>query len=447
MVLVKTLRGMASQIAQPIALAIGIDTPTACSCWRGETSTLWSEPTNWDNEIVPGMLEVALFDPIFNNPCDIDVDITNLGVQILAGHTAAITQGAASDITLGARGWNQSDGVFIGSSFPIVTSGDITINGGSYLATSGSITFTSGNLVNPFDIFQDNGGSVVFTGNGQRITGITTFSILVIDNGNPLAFFAIDDNITVEVLLDSQSCQWSLGGNTIFLEGDYIGTNSAASTPSDGVLEVSGTGAQEIFSNKVGGACNLPGGFVVNKPSGTLTLYDEISYYATSSTQGLKWIQGNIVYVAGVVIQAAGFSHSVDWPKGLAPTMPHLRFSFANSATTLRLLSDFEVGKKDDDGTGGGQLRINVFEFNCLGDFDHNRAFLCAVGDVLNVGGAFNWVNSSMNNISGQWFLNCVGPATADNCSFQDLNALGSTANLQATNSVDGGNNDGIDFI
>lgn len=412
--------------------------------WEGTISALYSVAGNWALGHVPLTTEVPLFTQDFINPCNIDIPVDVEGIDIQEGYTSTVTQNAGQSIVVGSASIFMSAGAFVSGDSAISVDSHVAIHAGTFTSTSDKLTIGVGNLIDSGSGFIDNGGEVLFDGNAQRITHTMTFATLTINNGNPNSGFLIDEDITVLTLLDSISCRWNLNDNDIFLEGDYIGTATGDSTPTDGALVVTGTGIQEIFNNKVGGVCKLPGGLRVNKTDGNVTLFDIIEYFADSDlNHGLQYVQGTVVYNTGVIIQPAGFNHTVEWVKGVAPTIPHIRFDFFNSLTNMILNSDFQVDKKDD--LNGGGLKINGNEFDCLGDFDHNRAFSATTNDVLNVGGNFHWINGSSNAITGQWFLNVVGNATADNVNVQDNNASGGNT-VEASNSIDSGNNDNWHF-
>ena len=142
--------------------------------WTGASSCNWSDGGNWSGGSganYPGgdsNSDTAAFSS-GSNPCTIDVAVNVAGITI-NGYTGVITQGSGNTIAVGASGWNQASGIFTGdnSGANVTITGNFTVSGFSYTATSGTTTVT-GNVSLENGTFFHNSGSFTCNGGAQTL--------------------------------------------------------------------------------------------------------------------------------------------------------------------------------------------------------------------------------------------------------------------------------------
>ncbi len=148
--------------------------PAATRTWDGGGVTNnWSEAANWSSDTVPIAGDTAVFDGTSIKDATIDVNVTVTTLNINAGYTGTISQGA-SDLT--AVIFTQSDGTFTGGSGTLDINGNIILSGGTFTASSGN-TFLAGNFTFQGGSFVANGGNFIFE------SGTANTSVEVVPNG------------------------------------------------------------------------------------------------------------------------------------------------------------------------------------------------------------------------------------------------------------------------
>jgi hypothetical protein len=109
--------------------------------WTGATGDgLWTTAGNWTDGLVPGASDVALFTSICGANCNVSIpsNLSVRGVSMAAGFPGTITQASGATITVGAAGWIQSGGTFVGSNAAVAMTEKFQLSGGTYTATSAS---------------------------------------------------------------------------------------------------------------------------------------------------------------------------------------------------------------------------------------------------------------------------------------------------------------------
>jgi hypothetical protein len=173
----------------------------------GGTTDNWSEPANWTCDQVPTSTENVFFTGLTSKNAVIDTPTTVRTIRIETGYKGTISQSEVFTLNGSASESLQADGNFIcggptvsfSSTFFVLNGGTfncgssdlsfpgnsrLTINGGTFVAPSGTMTLNANLLVNG-GVFDSNSGTVVFTGNQQlsvnRIGNSISFNNLVLN--------------------------------------------------------------------------------------------------------------------------------------------------------------------------------------------------------------------------------------------------------------------------
>lgn len=138
----------------------------------------WSTAGNWSGGAAPGASNVAVFDGSCSSNCSptVDVSISVKGVVMASSYVGTITQGSGNTITVGASGWSQRGGIFVGNNADL-TFNTFAINGGSFQSTStnfniGAVLAPNTNatytmVVGSTGTFTHNNGKLIFNGTAR----------------------------------------------------------------------------------------------------------------------------------------------------------------------------------------------------------------------------------------------------------------------------------------
>lgn len=130
--------------------------------WSGSGN--WSTGGNWLGGIAPGLNDIAVFNATSTNNSTIDTDISVDGISINSGYTGTITQGGGNSVTIGASGFTQSAGVFIGGDSIIDVNGSFSLNGGSFMTTSVNMSVSGNFILSSTGTFANPQGTLIFDG-------------------------------------------------------------------------------------------------------------------------------------------------------------------------------------------------------------------------------------------------------------------------------------------
>ena len=356
--------------------------------WTGLGGTNnWSEGANWSTGVAPGSADVAIFDATSIKDATINVAASVSGIQISPGYTGTITQ-ALVTTTVGASGFTQADGSFLGSNAAITVNGGFTLTGGSFTSTAANLAVSAG-FTHTGGTFAPNGGTVTFTGSAATIDvpGTETFDNLTFAPTTGGAIKTINGGTTLIVQ-----------GNLTLTEGAIAGTGvvaargpiSQASTFDGGAgfLIIDGSGPQTLTGSSTTAVGALPN-LTITKPAGTLTLAGTIRtgrnwtlasglLDPTTSTvvfAGTLTITGsqpfNLVEVKGAVTVPAG----TDLTVAADLTMPTAAAFTVNGSVTVAgnlTLTDGSIA-----GAGSVTVRGNVVQAST---FDGGAGFLIIDG-------------------------------------------------------------------
>jgi hypothetical protein len=140
--------------------------------WTGATNTNWSTGTNWSLGHQPTTGETATFTgTVANNPSmDAAATPTLLsGIDMQASFTGTITQNNRT-ITVGADGWTQAGGNFVGGTVAINVGGNFTLTGGTFSTSTNTFKLLG-------DFTHSAGGGFVATVGTALFSGATTNTI------------------------------------------------------------------------------------------------------------------------------------------------------------------------------------------------------------------------------------------------------------------------------
>lgn len=210
--------------------------------WVGTNSVSWNSTNNWSansggtcGASVPGTADVAIFDGGSSNSCTINAAASVLRVALTSGFTNTLTQGSGITLTVGANGFAQTNGIFVGANAAVTVSGDFSLAGGTFTAPSDILT-VSGHFTVSGGTFEHNNGTLRFylnTGySTQHIRNISVPTILYLYN---LTYDAYGS-------YGSESVSYTLAaGNTLVVSNTFKATQSGAASADARVLMKGGT--------------------------------------------------------------------------------------------------------------------------------------------------------------------------------------------------------------
>ncbi len=136
----------------------------------GGGNTAWSTGGNWSGGSAPAASNIAVFNGVCASNCSptIGANISISGVRMATSYAGTITQGGGVTITLANAGWTQIAGTFAGSAAAITSTGAITLVGGTYTSTSGTLSANGDWRVGAGATFNHNSGTLLFAGAGYQ---------------------------------------------------------------------------------------------------------------------------------------------------------------------------------------------------------------------------------------------------------------------------------------
>ncbi len=259
----------------------------------GGANAFWSTAGNWSGGVAPGSGNIALFNGVCVTNCSpsINANMSISGVRLTSAYAGTITQNAGVTITVGANGWSQLGGIFLGGDSTITLNGHYALVGGSFTSTSTNLI--SGNNCNitigSGVTFIHNSGKIFFnTYKAVSIDSSIYLNDLDITNGanGPYLNSAIPLNIDGNLTIGYTAFNGSFSG--IFnVKKDVIFTGNSSIFYSGFRLNLIGTGVQNLTGNVAG--YNLP--ILTIASTGTVNF----------NTTGTPYFFGNFTYTSGTV--------------------------------------------------------------------------------------------------------------------------------------------------
>ena len=159
-------------------------TSAATRTWTGLGLTNnWSEAANWSGG-VPGAGDIASFDGTSSKNAIMNAAVNVGGVSVAPSYGGTISQATGIAATVGATGWSQAGGAFVGGTAGFTVNGPFALTGGTFAATTGTLS-VSGAFSDSSGTFAHNGGTVSLNGGAATIdvAGSETFNALRLTAG------------------------------------------------------------------------------------------------------------------------------------------------------------------------------------------------------------------------------------------------------------------------
>ncbi len=141
--------------------------PSLGITWTGNAGdNQWTTAGNWTNNTIPGSSDIAYFNSkCAGANCDVTMNsnVNVKGIVMSSSYAGTITQGAASTVTVGASGWTQVAGTFLGASSAITMDGPFALSGGTFRSTSGIMNINKSYSVTGAPTFTHNSGTLHIT--------------------------------------------------------------------------------------------------------------------------------------------------------------------------------------------------------------------------------------------------------------------------------------------
>ena len=329
------------------------------STWN--TASNWGTTSGASDGTVPTGSDDLIFDA---NSVSMTIDVNAVCNTIdTTGYTATLTQGTYTITTTDSVIW--AAGTFAGGSGKITIGHDFTQTGGTFTNTSDTMDFTSGSSpeINvTAGTYNHNNGTIEGSGNHliMDMNGAEVYSCRS-NFGNASTTWRFYSGTVINGDFIQDKGTFADDNQTIDLHGDFKCGNTQTQTASI-LFKLVGTGDQDIYYDKIGGAGKSGAGVSVDKPSGTATFYDNIRFYMDNGTMLLEWTQGTVVWDSTSIIWDSGFASNVDWDGG--ERIRSYKVLKSNQGLGTTLLSNLEVIDFWNDGMGP----LNGFTLDITGD-------------------------------------------------------------------------------
>ena len=323
--------------------------PTAYT-WMGTQDSNWSNGANWFGGNAPGVADVALFSAACGLSCPVTIGSISdvLGIDVHATFGGIIAQNAA--LNIGTTGFSQSGGTFSGGSAAIGVNGPLSLNGGSFRSTSGTLTQAYYSTVDVTVMtigasasYSHNNGTFAFSIDSGNTCTTRMFKV---DAAQDLTFYNVSISSTgqcsqlyypaisltnsflakVEGLLSLGSGQlygdWRVENNVSIGAGSYGGSRlTFQGTANQTYSYAAGGVAPAIEINKTAGTVtpalgttDLTAASIVltqgafTSPTGTVTLnaYSRTDYTLLRAATGTTYIDQSNAYVFAPSISGGG---------------------------------------------------------------------------------------------------------------------------------------------
>lgn len=328
--------------------------------WVGVWPTInWNNAANWSTVSggggtagVPGSSDIAIFDALSINSCDIDVNINVLGIQMQTSYADTLRQNGYT-MTIGASGFSVVSGLFTGSSSNITLSGTLTINGGTFTATSGTLSTTSG-ITFSSGTFTHNSGTVEMKATATLSGSPTLYNFSIAPTAANTTITVSNTPVVNNTFTLGGTKIVTINTGTLECKGNITITNNQATGGGSATVKISGTTTQTLTGSGTEAQGALPK-VTVNKSSDTLKLVSIIS------------IAGDWTNTAGVISPGSStlcVSGSISFV-GSSFSLYHLvlrsTYSIGVSASqTVTVLGNFTGYSSLIGGTGFIDLKGNM---------------------------------------------------------------------------------------
>ena len=389
--------------------AIYVNAPTYKQVEQAHTSTtnpfvwtggggnaFWSTGGNWSGGSAPGGTDDALFDSTCSSNCSPTISSAAAiqTIRMTSGYSGTITLSAAltvnyniaqfsggistgsSTLTQGYYGTHRMDGGSFHGGSSVISMRSVTVNAGSYTATSGTLSISGSFLMSGSETFSHNSGVLLFsTGNYSqmylKLGGSEVLNQLQITSGSNSSLDVIGSaTVNGDFSCEGTSSPTNLGSGNINVKGALNFPNQGCWGL--GTVTINGSTSQTLTGNSTGAVPSL----VINSSggtvsfSGTLNFYDNFTYTAgtfsagTSAVNfvGSSYSSESITLASALTFNDLGFiGASFSSAKNLSGTANvNGTFTCGSSGGSIALYGGTIVAKSNlnfvDDGCWGSTL-------------------------------------------------------------------------------------------
>ena len=348
------------------------------------TASNWGLTTGASDGAVPTITDDVIFDAnSISMALDVNIAFATMNTT---GFTGTLTQGAYTIHCDGAD-FNWQAGTFAGGSGDITVDNDWTQSGGTFTNTSGIMNFTKGSIsymTRTAGVYNHNNGTIETTGNHFEIDmgGADLFNCHS-NFSNPSTYWTFaNPNDVIRGGFTQDRGAFSAGLVMIDIHGSYKCCSNQSNT-SGLTFNYVGTGDQEFYFDKAGGAPLCGGGVRVNKPSGTFTFYDDIGVRSNTGATCLEWVKGAVAFDSSFVkFGDRGYHSLVSWTSPVI--LPKFYVYKHNSNTSINLIGDLNIN--DFTNAGVGALVTGAYSINIHGNAVQNNDMTGSEATVKFVG-------------------------------------------------------------
>jgi hypothetical protein len=276
----------------------------------GGANTNWNTALNWSGGVAPGASNVAVFESTCASNCspNITANMSVAGVRMATGYAGTITQNAGFTITVGTSGWVQIAGIFTGGNSAITLSGPYVLSGGTYTATSGTLTTSKNWTVNNTATFNANSGTLSMFATLTMSPGSGHYNNVIFAGCTPVSYSLNNETLNVDGTLSfAPTCgSATINSGAIMTYGNI--SSSAGGASGSAVITVAGNPAGQTIT----GAANayFPN-LVIDTGTNPVTLSGDIwmSGNLTMTSVGTFTTTGSTVRLRNSLVFTPGAVH------------------------------------------------------------------------------------------------------------------------------------------
>lgn len=245
----------------------------------------WTTGGNWLGGSAPGVSDVAVFDQYCTNcSATINANANLAGITMSSGYAGTITQAPTFIVTVGASGYTQAGGTFVGGDGDVYLNGDFSLTGGAFISTSATLVAAGSFVLSGAPSFNHNSGTFKITANGTKSINpnSTNFNNVLIQNGCCAGLASFDGTMNIQGTLTSDTSNHYDGIGVFNLSGDLVVTDIGYNLSP--TFRFVGSGNQTVTSPMA--VTRLPN-VEFAKAGGTLTFATDHEF------------RGNVIYTTG----------------------------------------------------------------------------------------------------------------------------------------------------
>lgn len=422
--------------------------------WIAGTTANWNNTANWSTTSggaggasVPGSGDVAKFDGNGTGNCTIDAAVNVAGIDVQAGYTGIISQGA-NTITIGTSNAVFAGGTFTGGSSAITLNGSLTISGTAFTSSSDVLTLNS-NFSKTGGSFSHNNGTIKVNAS-STITGSMTFYNLEFTGAATMTITIASGTtiITANDLTYSGASGITVNTGELHAQGNIYLNNTSATGGGNASLVINGGGSQTINGFASSSAISRLPSVDIKKSTGTLTFSNYMAVagnwtytsgtvsYGTSSVIFVtsKTISGsmqfyNIIFEPGTYTLSSGTTLTAN---GSLEITGSGACTINGSSSFIDVIQNITVSNTGSGGGGDATIRITGTGSQTLtGNGITNTGRLCKI-NINKPSGTLSL--SSTISCSNDWtYIQGTvkaGSSTVAMCTAANLDAQGTSANM-----------------